>query len=132
MLLVFFSGLYACTGFTKAIVEPSWWTGDKLALDLVDLNFGNRPLGLWLSGQSTLLKISSWTTLAFECSFAFLIWWRWTNPALLFLGLLFHLSVAATMNVGPFSYVTLCAYPVLLHPTVAQTWWKRWRTRRDG
>ena len=64
-------------------------------------------------------------TIAFESLFPLAIFWRRTNPWLLAIGVLFHLSLTILMNVGPFSIVTLCAYPVLLHPQVAHRLWQR-------
>jgi hypothetical protein len=127
ILLMVFCSLYGMTGWTKALTEPGWLTGEVLAYHLVDLQFGNRSLGLWASGYPALTRAMSWATLAYECSFVFLIWSRRTNPWLLLAGVGFHLGIMLTMSVGPFSYITLVAFPVLLHPEVAQRWWERWR-----
>lgn len=36
------------------------------------------------------------------------------------LGLIFHLAIHATMDVGPFSFASLALYPALLHPRAVQ------------
>jgi len=124
MMLLIFCSLYGMTGWTK-MMESSWWTGEVLGYHLVDLQFGNQPLGIWLSGQPAALQFMSIATMAFEGLFPFLVFSRRTNPWWLIIGTAFHLSLVVLMSVGPFSIVTLCAYPVLLHPAVAQRWWAR-------
>jgi hypothetical protein len=124
LILLVFCSLYGMTGWTKAMV-PGWWSGEILAYHLVDLNFGHRPLGIWASGYPAVTQALSLGTLAFECLFPFLIWNRRANPWFLAIGTAFHLSLVFLMNVGPFSIVALCAYPVLLHPEVAQRVWAR-------
>ena len=124
MMLLIFCSLYGMTGVTKAL-QPGWWTGETLAYHLVDLHFGHQPLGIWLSGIPVATQAMAVGTIAFESLFPLAIFWRRTNPWLLAIGVLFHLSLTILMNVGPFSIVTLCAYPVLLHPQVAHRLWQR-------
>jgi len=131
MMLLIFCSLYGMTGWTKALV-PGWWSGEVLAYHLVDMNFGHQPLGIWLSGIPWATKAMGIATVAFEGLFPFLIFSRRTNPWLLAVGTLFHLSLVVLMNVGPFSIITLCAYPVLLHPEAGQRLWARLRRARPA
>ena len=59
-------------------------------------------------------------TVAAEASFPFLIWIRRLNPLVLLVMCLMHVGIFLMMNVGPFSFVALAAYPALLHPTYAE------------
>ena len=121
VLLIIFCGLYGSTGWLKALKEPSWWTtGDVLAYHLLHPYFGMKPIGVWVSAQPWIVLPLCWATVLFEASFPFLVWWRRTNPWLLLAGLLMHLGIGLFMNVGPFSYVALAAYPALLRPELAQ------------
>ena len=130
LLLVIFCALYGSTGWLKALKEPTWWTnGDVLAYHMLHPYFGMKPLGVWLSNQPWLLIPMAWTTVVFEAGFPLLIWWRRTNPWLLLVGVLMHLGIRVLMNVGPFSYVALAAYPALLRPDVAHTLYTRWERR---
>ena len=130
LVLLIFCSLYGMTGWTKAM-EPGWWSGTILAYHLVDLNFGHMPLGIWVSGFPALTQLLSICTIAFEGLFPFLVLSRRFNPWLLLVGTVFHLSLLVLMNVGPFSIVSLCAYPVLLHPQCAQQLWGRIRSMRS-
>lgn len=130
VLLIAFSALYLSTGWFKALTEPAWWDGRALAYDMVHQWFGSKPLGVWLSGHEWPMKLMSWWTLFFECTFALFILFRRTNPWVLLLGVGMHLGILLMMNVGPFSYVVFGAYPVLLHPDVARGLYVRWKTLR--
>jgi hypothetical protein len=126
-LVLVFCGIYGSTGWLKLLEEPAWWSGDVLALHLVHRYFGGGALAAWLSGQRWLVTPMGWTTVIFEASFPLLVWVRRVNPWWLLVGASFHVGIAALMNVGPFSWVALSAYPVLLHPEVAQALYERVR-----
>ena len=132
VLLIVFMAMYGSTGWLKAIKEPSWWTnGDVLAYHMLHHYFGMRPIGVWISGQKWLLLPLCWGTVIFEASFPLLVCLRRVNPWLLLAGVLMHLGIGLFMNVGPFSWIALAVYPVLLHPAVAHDWWQRWQQRRQ-
>ncbi|MEL6348415.1 MAG: hypothetical protein AAFV53_35240, partial [Myxococcota bacterium] len=129
-LLIIYCALYGSTGWLKAIhATEGWWNGEVLAFHLVHQHFGLQPLGAWLSGQSLLIRPMSWFTVLFEAGFPFLVWFRRINPWLLLAGLALHLGIWLTMNVGPFSFVAVIAYPVLLHPESARGLYERARAR---
>ncbi|MFT5686245.1 MAG: hypothetical protein ACI8RZ_007201 [Myxococcota bacterium] len=119
-LMIVFCALYGSTGWLKALMEPAWWTGEALSYDLVDLHFGLKPAGVWLSGQPGITRALSWGTIVIEASFPLLIWWRRSNPWILLAALCMHLGIELLMTVRALSFVTLAMYPVLLHPEVAQ------------
>ncbi len=127
VLLIVFCALYGSTGWLKAIKEPTWWTnGDVLAYHMVHHYFGMKPVGVWASTQRWLLMPLCWGTVLFEASFPLLVWWRRSNPWVLLVGAMMHLGIRLFMNVGPFSYIALSVYPVLLHPEVARDLWSRY------
>ena len=132
-LTLIFCAIYGSTGWLKAIEEPHWLQdGSVLAYHLVHHYFGLRPLGVWLSDVSWLMLLASWFTIVFEAGFPFLIWWRRLNPWLLLGGFLMHAGIFLLMNVGPFSFVAVGAYPMLLHPAVAERLYGRLRAWRSG
>jgi hypothetical protein len=133
LLLLVFSGIYGSTGWLKLTQAGGhWWDGSALANNLVDLHFGGGSLGAWVSGQAWLVRPMSWLTVAFEAGFPLLIWSRRANPWVLAVGAAMHVGILSLMDVGPFSYVALAAYPALLHPEVAAGMWARWEARRHG
>ncbi len=66
------------------------------------------PAPMWLC------RLLSWGTLLFEFGFVFLIFLPRVRPLLLWAGVLFHAGIFATMEIGWFSQLTLCYYPVFI------------------
>jgi hypothetical protein len=129
-LLLVYAALYGSTGWHKVVLEPRWWSGKVLAYHLVNLYFGGRPLGVWASDKAWITIPGSWLTLVFEAGFPILVWFRRANPVLLGMGVMMHLGILFLMDVGPFSYCALAAYPVLLHPEIARWIHARWTAFR--
>jgi hypothetical protein len=133
-LTLTYCGLYGMTGWNKILEEPLWWRGVPLAYDLVERNFGGKPLGIWLSGHIWMLAPMCWLTLIFEAGFPLLVWVRRVNPWLLALGAFFHAMTVLTLHVNTFGLVATAAYPVLLFPERAEALiiWARRRFSRGG
>ena len=109
-LLVVFGAIYGSTGLMKLLYGVGWWNGRVMQLHLVHQHHAGGALASWVSGQRWLTTPMGWWTLLFELSFPVLVLFRRTNPWVL-------------MNVGAFSFVSLAAYPVLLHPEEARRTW---------
>lgn len=132
LMLVVFIAIYGSTGWLKLLDEPHWRDGSALAYHLVDIHFGNTALGAWISGIPSLTVGLSWFTVAFETVFPVAVLLPVLNPLVLLAGVLFHLGVGATMYVGSFSWVSLAAYPILLHPRYAERIWRAVTSRVRG
>ena len=132
VLVNIYCAAYGSTGILKLIYEPTWWTGEVLAYHLLHPWFGGKLLGVYLSDQLWLTAFMGWWTVIFEAVFPFLVWFKRLNPFLLALGFSFHVGLLFLMDVGPFLFVAVSAYPVLLHPELGRTAWERfaaWRVR---
>ena len=123
--LAWMSAMYLTTGWMKLRYEPGWHDGSILRQALLDPYLGGTAQGSWLAGQPVGMRVLAWLTIVTEISLGIGVWFRRTNPWALLLGVGFHLGVAATMSIGPLTFVALAAYPVLLAPDVAQRWWQR-------
>ncbi len=130
--LVLFGAIYGSTGWLKLLTEPAWRDGTALAYDLVDLNFGMTPLGVWVSRQQSLLALMGWWTILFEAGFPLLVWLRRANPWILAAGVCMHLGIESLMHVGTLTWTCLAMYPVLLDPALAQRAWARVEARLSG
>jgi hypothetical protein len=128
-----YAAIYGSTGFHKLLMEPQgWFSGEILSLHVLHRYFGMTQLGIWISDKLWITAPASCFTLLFECGFPLLIWWRRTSHWVLLAGVLMHIGILLMMNVGPFSYVAIAAYPVLLHPQTAERWWMRWKARKSS
>ncbi|MFZ6005463.1 MAG: HTTM domain-containing protein [Actinomycetota bacterium] len=97
----------------------SWRDGTALgmALRIEDLQRFAAPE--WLFDQGGLLTLLTWATLAFECSFLFLVWNRRLRPWVLGAGVAFHLGIDLALDVGFFSLALWLAYLAFLFPDAA-------------
>jgi hypothetical protein len=59
-------------------------------------------------------RLMSWTTIAFEMGFSFLVWIRPLRRWVLLLGLGLHVGIFLVMEIGWFSQITLCFYAVFV------------------
>jgi hypothetical protein len=128
-ILIVMCAIYGSTGLMKLGFEPGWFTGTTLAYHLVRQHFAGGPLAAWVSGHIWLTAFMGIWTVVFEVGFPILVLIRRTNPWILLMGFGFHLGLLALMDVGPFGFVSLSAYPVLLHPEVARGLYLRFRRR---
>lgn len=129
-LLVVFTAIYGSTGLLKAWHEPGWFDGTVLQAHLHLHNFAGSDFAVFMATQRWFTFLGGWWTVIFELAFPFLVWSRRANPWLLATGAVFHLAILALMDVGAFSFVSLSAYPVLLHPDAARAAWERLTGRR--
>jgi hypothetical protein len=111
VFMYFMNGAYKVTG-------ANWVEGDSLYYVLCDItltrvSIAQLPVPFWLA------QISTWLVLAWELTFPVMVIFRRTYGVALFFGVLFHLGIFATMELGGFVPYVLCLYLPLLP-------WDRW------
>ncbi|MSQ03141.1 MAG: hypothetical protein EXR71_14840 [Myxococcales bacterium] len=124
-LLVVYGSLYLSTGMMKALEEGAWWDGTALSYDLMDRWHAGGWFPTWLSGQPLLCAAASWTTIAFEVGFSFLVGFGRLSGWVLLAGVGMHLSIDVLMEVGPLGLMAMSLYPVLLDPEAGRRLWMR-------
>jgi hypothetical protein len=126
---------YALSAWAK-LRGATWHEGTALGLAMRIEDLQRFAAPEWLFDQDLLLNALTWASLAFEASFAFLVWNRRLRPWVLGVGVAFHLGIDVLFDVGFFSWVMLAAYLAFLPPEVADRWvaaarrW--WRERRSA
>jgi hypothetical protein len=110
--------MYLFTGLVK-LSDAFFITGgdrwgdyiDGMALYWVfnDVAITRWPYG-WIPIPVLVCQLMTWGTLAFELGFSFLVWVRPLRKWVLLAGVLLHLGIFLTMEIGWFSQVTLCWY----------------------
>jgi uncharacterized membrane protein YphA (DoxX/SURF4 family) len=116
--------IYLSTGLVKlkgVNFEGTWWDGTSIhyVLNYVTMSrisYAQLPLPFWLT--ATMTYVSVW----WETLFPLLVLNRWTRRWALLFGLLFHLGIYLTIEVGWFSFYTLSFYGVWL----PDRFWERW------
>lgn len=112
--------IYLTTGLVKLVGEGigpwglpkgTWWDGTSIhyALNYVTMSrwsYAQLPVPYWITGPMTYLSVW-WETL-----FPLLVLNRHTRAVTLWFGVLFHLGIWLTLEVGWFSFYTLALYAV--------------------
>jgi len=122
--------IYLTTGIAKLAGDGAlgdyywplgtWWDGSAIhyVLNYVTMSrwsFAQLPLPYWCTA------ILTYTSLLWEIGFTFLVMNRRTRWAALWFGLLFHLGIYLTIEVGWFSFYTMAFYAVW----VPERFWAR-------
>jgi hypothetical protein len=99
---------YFVNGVYKVFGEQ-WREGVSLYYVLANpamsrVSYAQFPLPIWL------LQALTWTVLVWELSFPLLVAFRWTRTPALILGVLFHLGIWASLELGFFSAYMLTMY----------------------
>jgi hypothetical protein len=107
--------VYLSTGLVKlegtGPFEGTWWDGTAIhyALNYVTMSrwsFAELPLPFWLTA------IMTYSAVWWEVLFTPLVLNRWTRPIALIFGVLFHVGIWCTLEVGWFSWYMLPFYAV--------------------
>jgi hypothetical protein len=104
----------------------SWRTDGKWAL---------LEVPEWLSDSAILVNVASWGTLLIELAIAVLVWNKRCRFWVLAAGVVLHLILMATMNVGFFSLAMFVLYLAFIPPDTVgampdkvKTWWRERRS----
>ena len=107
--------IYFCNGLYK-LMGDDWRSGNALYYVLGDLT-----LARWSYAQLpvpyVLTRLLTWTVLAWELSFPLLVCWRRTRRIALWFGVLFHLGIGTSLELGGFAPYMLCLYLPFLFVT---------------
>ncbi len=120
--------IYLTTGLVKlkgngwGTFQGTWWDGTSIhnVLNYVTMtrwSFAQLPLPFWLT--RTMSYVSVW----WEILFTPLVLFRRTRPWALWFGVLFHLGIWFTIEVGWFSFYTIAYYGAW----VPDAFWERYR-----
>jgi uncharacterized membrane protein YphA (DoxX/SURF4 family) len=102
VLIYFLNGLYKLTG-------SNWIRGDSLYYVLCDLSL-SRVSYAQLPIPYEATRLLTWIVLGWEAGFPLWIALRWTRKPALVLGVLFHLGILLTMELGGFAPYALTLY----------------------
>lgn len=123
LILVQMIFIYCMNGLYK-LYGAGWLSGESLHYVLSDVTFARFSYQM-LPIPFVVTQIMTWTVLAWEVSFPLLLLTKWTRRLALVFGVLFHLGIFLTMELGGFQLYALCMYL----PFVA---WERWSRRTDA
>jgi hypothetical protein len=102
IFLYFMNGLYKLFG-------ASWIEGNSLYYVLGDVALA-RFSRMELPITFEITRMMTWTTLIWEVTFPVLVLFKWSRRLALVMGVLFHLGIGITMELGGFVPYALCLY----------------------
>ncbi|RME22851.1 MAG: hypothetical protein D6798_14820 [Deltaproteobacteria bacterium] len=127
--------IYVHSGFVKAR-GFTWEQGTALYYALSNGQYARAPGLLEPLLRSDLFlaasRLATWLVLGWEAGFLLLIAWRRTRPLAMAVGVLMHLGIFLTLNVGSFSLVMLWCYLAWVDPARLDRLIGRWRARLPG
>ena len=105
-----------------------------------DYKWAILPAPQWMSENAIIVNVATWGTLAIELAIAILVWNRRLRPWVLAAGVLMHLMILLSLNVGFFSPAMFVLYLAFVSwetvqrmPTLITRAWSRLRGRgHDG
>ena len=104
--------IYAFSGWEK-LKGAAWWNGDAMWAVVANPQMARFDF-TWLSHLPLVLAFTAYLTLIWEIYFPVLVWQpRWRLPVL-FLGLMFHLSIAGMMKIAYFGLLMIAIYVLFL------------------
>ena len=120
-LLVLFLGVYYFAAGCKKLLDPLWRQGQAVHFLLLWPFSGKDTVFTRLILRAPVVsQCLNYGALVFELSFVFLIFTR-LRPALILFGLLMHLGIYLTMEVGTFSQIMAVWYALLLDRRTKQS-----------
>jgi hypothetical protein len=115
--------LYLFVGLTKLadlrFLPGSWWPrGDWIDGEALYWVLNDVAITRWSYAQVpvpvALCQVLTWATLIFEIGFPLFVLWKRTRIPLLIFGVLLHVGIFITLEIGWFSQITLCWYVLYL------------------
>jgi hypothetical protein len=122
--------IYLNAGLWK-LLNPYWSDGSAVHYVLESNVYRRFPYELPVSFDA-LVPLLTYGTLFWELAFAPLVLFKRTRPVALAAGVLLHLGMLLTIEIGPFHVVMLASYLAFLDPRTVPTLPKRlWDRKRD-
>lgn len=133
MLQVQVAYVYFITSLCK-MNESKWIDGTALYYvvryeDLARYHLPYLFTNMWTS------KLLTWTSLAFEASFPYLIWVKELRYFMIFWGTLFHIGIDLTVNIPLFEWIFIGSYVAFIAPqdfARVMDWIKLWLCKFFG
>ena len=116
--------VYLFAGLGK-LQGTTWWNGEAVWGTLASYEYQTIDL-TWMSEAMWLVNLLTLLTVAWEVSYAFLIWPRLTRPVFLAIAAIVHLTIGLSMGMLTFGLIMLYANAAFIEPS-----WLR-RNKQDA
>ena len=133
LLQIQMSIVYLAAVQTKLAGQP-WLDGTAVSYVLRIEDMKRIPVPQWLTMNAPVMNAMTWGVLAIELSVGILVWFPRFRPWVLAAGIVMHLMIDLTIQIGIFSYAVFMLYLAWLSPETVKTLPDRLAQlrRRDG
>jgi hypothetical protein len=111
--------IYLFSGLGKAMGE-SWWDGSAMWLAVANYEYQSIDL-TWLASSPELLSLFAHVTVAWELSYAALVWPRLTRPLVVAMAVPIHLGIALFLGMMTFGLAMIIANLAFVSPWVVRS-----------
>lgn len=118
MIQVHMCIVYLFAGLGKLTGE-AWWDGRAMWLSVANLEYQSLDM-TWIANWPILVSFLTHATIAWEVSYAALIWPRLTRPIMIALAISVHLGIAIALGMKTFGLVMLIANMAFISPWVVR------------
>lgn len=112
--------VYLFAGLGK-LQGTSWWNGEAVWGTIASYEYQTIDM-TWMAGLMWLVAIMTYVTVAWEVSYAFLIWPSLTRPIFLLIAVVVHVGIGLSMGMMTFGLIMLYANLAFVEP--------RWLSKR--
>ncbi len=106
--------VYLFAGLGK-LQGPAWWDGTAIWGAVASYEYQTIDL-TFLASWPWLVNLITLVTLAWECSYAFLIWPRLTRPVWMLMAVAVHLGIGVCMGMMTFGLIMIIANLSFVQP----------------
>ncbi len=106
--------VYLFAGLGK-LQGDSWWNGEAIWGAIASYEYQTLDL-TWIAGHMWLVNVLTLITLAWEVSYAFLIWPRLTRPIYLLIAVVVHLGIGLAMGMLTFGLIMIYGNLAFVRP----------------
>ena len=110
--------IYLFAGLSK-LMGPTWWEGTAMWGAIANLEYQSHDV-LWLVRWPVLVNLMTHVTVAWEISYAALVWPRLTRPLVLLLAIPLHLGIAIYLGMVTFGIIMLVGNLAFVSPALVR------------
>lgn len=118
--------IYMAAGLGKLLGE-SWWDGSAMWRGLANSEYQTLDM-TWLAYYPWFTEFLTHLTIAWEVSFAFLIWRPLTRPVMMALGLGMHFGIGLMMGMWTFATCMMFGYLAFVEPGLVRAFFHYLKT----
>ena len=115
--------IYLVAGLAK-LKGAAWWSGVAFWGAIGNLEYQTLDV-IWLVEWPMIVSFLTMSALAWEISYAALIWNRWTRPLVLAFGVMLHAGIAICFGMMTFGLAMIAANVAFVSPGMIRSLFKR-------